>query len=287
MLMIVNFISPDDRYNDIYLSNFATINIRDELLRVPGVSDINVMGQRDYSIRVWLKPQDLAARGMTAIDVANAIRNQNLDAPAGQMNMPPSLTGQSFQWPINTLGRLNTPEQFGDIVVKVTQPTPASAGRAMAPPRATTLGMPDTGTGTSGTQSGSSSSADSSSGGSSSSSSSTTGSTSSAAVGVSTSGGATSTGGGTIGGAANSSGGGTTGGAGFRCFIDKQQRERCRLERYERHDDWQRHDRFVVDGYHCGDPIRRGSDERFGRGGWRSGLEHGGAADVGRSRSSS
>src|SRR5262249_6850863 len=135
MLMIVNFISPDGRYDDIYLSNYAMINVRDELLRLPGVSDINIMGERDYSVRIWLNPQELAARGMTAIDVATAIRNQNLDAPAGQINMPPSLSGQSFQMPIDTLGRLNTPDQFGDIVVKVTPPAPVAANRAAAPPR--------------------------------------------------------------------------------------------------------------------------------------------------------
>src|SRR3954470_23115920 len=88
MLMIVNFVSPDGRYDDIYLSNFATINIRDELLRVPGVSDINVSGLRDYSIRAWLDPQKLAARGMTPLDVAAAIRGQNLDAPAGVVGQP-------------------------------------------------------------------------------------------------------------------------------------------------------------------------------------------------------
>ncbi len=75
MLMIVNFFSPDGRYDDIYLSNFATINVKDELLRVYGVSDVNYMGQRDYSIRAWLDPQKLAARSMTAMDVANAIRH--------------------------------------------------------------------------------------------------------------------------------------------------------------------------------------------------------------------
>ena len=81
MLMIVNFFSPDGRYDDIYLSNFATIYVKDELLRVDGVSDINYMGQRDYSIRAWLDPQKLASRSMTAMDVASAIRSQNVDAP--------------------------------------------------------------------------------------------------------------------------------------------------------------------------------------------------------------
>jgi multidrug efflux pump len=72
ILMIVNFFSPDGRYDDIYLCNFATIYIKDELLRVFGVSDINYMGQRDYSIRAWLDPQKLASRSMTAMDVANS-----------------------------------------------------------------------------------------------------------------------------------------------------------------------------------------------------------------------
>ncbi|MDR3635055.1 MAG: efflux RND transporter permease subunit [Isosphaeraceae bacterium] len=118
MLMIVNFFSPDGRYDDIYLSNFATIYVKDELLRVYGVSDVNYMGQRDYSIRAWLNPQKLASYNMTAMDVAAAIRTQNLDAPSGQIGQPPSSLGQPFQMPVNTLGRLTDPEQFGAIVVK-------------------------------------------------------------------------------------------------------------------------------------------------------------------------
>ena len=113
MLMIINFFSPDGRYDDIYLSNFATIYVKDELLRVYGVSDINYMGQRDYSIRAWLDPQKLASRNMTAMDVANAIRTQNIDAPAGQIGQLPAPQGQPFQLPVDTLGRLTDPEQFG------------------------------------------------------------------------------------------------------------------------------------------------------------------------------
>ena len=94
--MIVNFFSPDGRYDDIYLSNFATIYVKDELLRVYGVSDINYMGQRDYSIRAWLDPQKLASRNMTAMDVANAIRSQNLDAPAGQIGQLPASAGTAL-----------------------------------------------------------------------------------------------------------------------------------------------------------------------------------------------
>src|SRR5262245_32628723 len=119
MLMIVNFISPDGRYDDKYLSNYATIYAKDELLRVDGIADINVQGLRDYSMRVWLDPQKLAAKSLTAIDVANAIRTQNIDAPAGRIGQPPIDSGQAFQLPLDTLGRLATPEQFGDIIVKV------------------------------------------------------------------------------------------------------------------------------------------------------------------------
>src|SRR5271165_5166565 len=132
ILMIVNFFSPDGRYDDIYLSNFATIYIRDELLRVYGVSDINYLGQRDYSIRAWLDPQKLASRNMTAIDVAQAISQQNLVAPAGRIGQPPAPLGQSSQLPIDTLGRLTEREQFGDIIVKVDPATASNASSLSA-----------------------------------------------------------------------------------------------------------------------------------------------------------
>ena len=118
ILMIVSFYS-DGRYDDVYLSNFATIYVRDELLRVDGVSDITYQGERDYSIRAWLDPQALASRSMTPIDVANALRNQNLDAPVGQLGQAPAPSNQAFQMPLDTLGRLTDPEKFGDIIVKV------------------------------------------------------------------------------------------------------------------------------------------------------------------------
>ncbi len=118
ILMIVSFTSPDDRYDEIYLSNYVLINVRDELLRVPGVSDINILGERDYSIRVWLDPQKLASRKMTGTDVANAIRTQNIEAPLGQLGQAPMDRTDAFQLPLDTLGRLGDPAQFGDIVVK-------------------------------------------------------------------------------------------------------------------------------------------------------------------------
>lgn len=118
ILMMINFFSPNGKYDDIRLSNFALVNIKDELLRVEGVSDVNLMGQRDYSIRAWLDPQKLAAMNMSASEVAEAIRSQNLEAALGQLGQPPGF-GQQFQRPLATLGRLNLEEQFGDIIVKV------------------------------------------------------------------------------------------------------------------------------------------------------------------------
>jgi multidrug efflux pump len=214
ILMIVNFYSPDNRYDDIYLSNYATINVKDELLRVEGVSDINYQGQRDYSIRVWLDPQKMAAWNITATDVAAAVRNQNVDAPAGRIGQPPIAPGQAFQLPLDMLGRLHDPEEFGNIVVKVGGNPPQysptglliNANQSGATGKATTNGVLQ---GTTPTTSGSSSGSSGSSGSSSSSSSSSTDTSSSG-----TTGGATSTGGGTTSGGSNSGGGGTTGGAG-------------------------------------------------------------------------
>ena len=119
MLMIVNFFSPDGRYDDIYLSNFATIYVKDELLRVYGVSDINYMGQRDYSIRAWLDPQKLASRNMTAMDVANAIRSQNLDAPAGQIGQLPAAAGSPSSCRSTPWAGSPTRSSSRSIVVKV------------------------------------------------------------------------------------------------------------------------------------------------------------------------
>ena len=145
ILMVVNFISPDDRYDDLYLSNYATINVRDEILRVDGVADVNIFGQRDYSIRVWLDPQRMASYGINAGDVANAIRLENLDLPAGRIGQPPMGRGQPFDLPINTLGRLTTPEEFGNIIVKVDQGLPAAASTAAAAPSTAGSGLPSPG----------------------------------------------------------------------------------------------------------------------------------------------
>ncbi len=102
----------------LYLSNYATIRLRDELSRLPGVGDITYLGQRDYSMRLWLDPNKLAAKGLSAEDVVRAVQQQNTQVAAGQVGQPPAPTGQSFQYTINTLGRLAIPEQFSDMILK-------------------------------------------------------------------------------------------------------------------------------------------------------------------------
>ncbi|MBY0526431.1 MAG: multidrug efflux RND transporter permease subunit [Gemmataceae bacterium] len=118
LLLCVNLISPDGRYDDLYLSNYATIHLQDELFRLYGVGDISYLGQRSYSIRAWLDPDRLATRNLTASDVANALRQQNVQVVAGQLGEPPMGAGQEKQITMTALGRLTTPEQYGDIIVK-------------------------------------------------------------------------------------------------------------------------------------------------------------------------
>jgi multidrug efflux pump len=113
--------SPEGRYDQLYLSNYAVMQIKDELARVPGVSDVFVFGQRDYSMRIWLDPDKLAERGLGAPDVVRAIREQNDQVAAGQIGQPPARRGQEIQITLSTLGRLATAEQFGNIILKTTR----------------------------------------------------------------------------------------------------------------------------------------------------------------------
>jgi multidrug efflux pump len=118
ILLCVNLLSPDRRYDQLYLSNYATIQVKDALARLPGVGDVSFLGARDYSMRIWLDPTALASRTMTAIDVLTALREQNVQVAAGRIGQPPAPAGVAFQYTVNTLGRLLDPEQFADIVVK-------------------------------------------------------------------------------------------------------------------------------------------------------------------------
>ena len=118
LMLMVHLISPDGRYDQLHLSNYAMINVLDEILRLDGVGDVFIMGQRDYSMRVWLDPDRLTSLGMTAGDVVKALREQNVQVAAGQIGQQPAARGVDFQYTMSTLGRLTEPEQFADIVVK-------------------------------------------------------------------------------------------------------------------------------------------------------------------------
>ena len=118
LTMVVHLISPDGRYNQLYLSNYAYLQIKDTLTRLYGVGDVKIFGARDYSMRVWLDPDKVASRNMTASDVVNAIREQNVQVAAGMLGLPPAPSGTQFQLTVSTMGRLVDPKQFEDIVIK-------------------------------------------------------------------------------------------------------------------------------------------------------------------------
>jgi hydrophobe/amphiphile efflux-1 (HAE1) family protein len=117
LTMVVHVLSPDGRYDNLYLRNYVTLNIRDVLARLPGMGDVQVFGGGDYSMRVWLDPQKLAARNLTTGDVIDAIREQNVQVAAGQIGAPPAQDSQ-FELAINAQGRLTDEQQFRDIVIK-------------------------------------------------------------------------------------------------------------------------------------------------------------------------
>lgn len=119
LTMVVHLTSPDDRYNMLYLSNYALINVKDELARLQGVGDVQLFGLGDYSLRVWLDPNRTAQRNLTATDVVNAIREQNRQVAAGQLGAPPAPGDSSFQLSINTQGRLVDESEFENIIVSV------------------------------------------------------------------------------------------------------------------------------------------------------------------------
>jgi multidrug efflux pump len=111
---------PDGRYDALYLSNYALMQVRDELTRVEGVSDVFLFGERDYSMRIWVDPDKLAVRGMTADDIVQALRDENVQVATGAIGQEPAPRGQPFQITLSTLGRLEDPQQFGNIIVKTT-----------------------------------------------------------------------------------------------------------------------------------------------------------------------
>ncbi len=118
ILLAVSLYSPDGRYDQLYLSNYATIQVKDELARLEGVGDVTYLGQQDYSMRVWVDPDRMAQRDITTTDIVAALREQNVQVAAGQIGQPPVPSGQDFQYIMTAMGRLIEPEQFGAIVIK-------------------------------------------------------------------------------------------------------------------------------------------------------------------------
>jgi len=118
IILIASLSSPDDRYDELYMSNYATLRIRDTLSRIPGVGDVSIFPESDYSMRIWLDPSQLKSRSLTTTEVIAAIREQNVQVAAGQIGQPPVPAGQNFQYAVNVLGRLTDVEQFEDIIVK-------------------------------------------------------------------------------------------------------------------------------------------------------------------------
>ncbi|MBX7103297.1 MAG: efflux RND transporter permease subunit [Gemmataceae bacterium] len=128
ILLVVNLFSDENPetkkpyYDQLFLSNYATIQVKDELARLEGVGDVSFLGQQDYSMRIWLDPDLLATRGLTAGDVSSALKEQNVQVAAGAIGRPPVPSGQQSQLTMTALGRLTDPQQFSDIIVRAGKP---------------------------------------------------------------------------------------------------------------------------------------------------------------------
>ena len=133
VLLVVNMFSPDQSRDGFYLSNYATIQVKDVLARTKGVGEVFLFGQQDYTMRAWLNPDLLAARGLSAGDVTAAMQAQNVQVAAGQVGQEPAPAGVAFQYTLNALGRLGTKEEFENIVVKVGTVSDDPTGPAIRP----------------------------------------------------------------------------------------------------------------------------------------------------------
>ncbi len=118
IILIASLSSPDGRFDELYMSNYATLRIRDTLSRIQGVGDVLIYPASDYSMRIWLDPNQLKSRNLTTTEVINAVREQNVQVAAGQIGQPPAPAGQNFEYAVNVLGRLTDVEQFEDIIIK-------------------------------------------------------------------------------------------------------------------------------------------------------------------------
>ncbi len=119
ILMMVSLQGDEGQFDDLILSNYASQNLKDEISRIKGVGDVTIFGIGDYGMRVWLDPAKLKSRNLTTNDVVDAIREQNIQVAAGQVGAPPAPKGQSFQYTVNTKGRLQDPKEFENILSKI------------------------------------------------------------------------------------------------------------------------------------------------------------------------
>ena len=134
-VLIVNLVSPDGSVDPVALSNYAYLQVLDPLKRVPGVGDVQIFGERRYSMRVWLDPDKLANLGITATDVQNAVAEQNMQVAAGKIGQSPAPEGTAFEMQVTALGRLGDPAQFGDIVVRANPERGLGGAAARCRPR--------------------------------------------------------------------------------------------------------------------------------------------------------
>jgi len=118
MLMVVHLLSPDDTYDQLYIANYAVLNIRDQISRINGVGNINVFGGSEYAMRIWTNPDLMASLNITANDITNALQGQNIQVSGGNLNQEPSDSPAGFRLNVQTQGRLTTPEQFREVIVK-------------------------------------------------------------------------------------------------------------------------------------------------------------------------
>ena len=118
LTMVVHLLSPDGRYDEIYLRNYATLQVKDVLARIPGAGSVQLFGSGDYAMRVWIDPDQAAARDLTASDIVNALREQNVQIAAGAVGQQPVANPVGYELQINTKGRLLDPEEFGNVIIK-------------------------------------------------------------------------------------------------------------------------------------------------------------------------
>ena len=125
--LMINMVSPDGAFDELYISNYTTTRIKDVLARVNGISKVQIMGAKDFGMRIWIDPLLLRARGLTTLDLLDALREQNVQVAAGQIGGQPAPKDQPFEYSISTLGRLETVEQFENIIVKTRRSGPAGS----------------------------------------------------------------------------------------------------------------------------------------------------------------